>query len=122
MDKTAIMQWLQEVQHPAQDDKTVVELGLVQEIDLSDGGIRVVLAFPKRPDPLKNYLAGAVQACLYRHAPGGTPITVETVVKEPVNKVITYGTAQAAAAPAASNPGRVLSQSEIDALIASMAN
>ena len=30
--------------------------------------------------------------------------------------------AQAAAAPAASNPGRVLSQSEIDALIASMAN
>lgn len=35
---------------------------------------------------------------------------------------VTPATAPAPAAPAASNPGRVLSQAEIDALIASMAN
>ena len=81
--KNEIYQWLLEVQHPAQDDKNVVELGLVQDIDLEEGRIRVTLAFPKRPDPLKNYLLGAVRACLYRHAPGGVEIEVESVVKEP---------------------------------------
>ena len=35
---------------------------------------------------------------------------------------VTPAPAPAPAAPAASNPGRVLSQAEIDALIASMAN
>ena len=45
--------------------------------------MHVTLAFPKRPDPLKNYLVGAVQACLYRNAPGGTEIEVDTVVKDP---------------------------------------
>ena len=43
----------------------------------------MTLGFPKRPDPLKNYLVGAVQACLYRHLPGGTEIQVDTIVKEP---------------------------------------
>ncbi|MBO4634173.1 MAG: Mrp/NBP35 family ATP-binding protein [Bacteroidales bacterium] len=81
--KADILQWLQEVQHPAQGDKSVVELGLVQEIAVEEGRIHVTLAFPKRPDPLKNYLVGAVQACLYRHAPGGTEISVDSVVKDP---------------------------------------
>ena len=83
MNKNEVYQWLLEVQHPAQDDKNIVELGLVQDIELSDGRIKVTLGFPKRPDPLKNYLIGAVRACLYRHAPGGTEIAVESVVKEP---------------------------------------
>ena len=83
MNQNEIRQWLQQVQHPAKEDKSIVELGMVESIDLSDGGIKVVLAFPKRPDPLKNYLVGATQACLYRNAPGGTRITVETVVKDP---------------------------------------
>ena len=78
-----IYQWLQEVQHPGREDKSVTELGLVQEVDVREKYIRVVLGFPKRPDPLKNYLAGAVRACLYRHAPGGTEIVVETAVKDP---------------------------------------
>lgn len=83
MDQTDVLQWLQEVQHPAKGDQSVVALGMVEGIELADGSIHVTLAFPKRPDPLKNYLIGAVQACLYRHAPGGTEIEVDTVVKDP---------------------------------------
>ena len=83
MEKTDILQWLQEVQHPAKGDQSIVALGMVESIEFPDGGIHVTLAFPKRPDPLKNYLLGAAQACLYRHAPGGTPITVDSVVKDP---------------------------------------
>ncbi len=83
LNKEQVIAWLREVQLPGADDKNVVELGLVQEVTLAEGRIDVTLAFPKRPDPLKNYLTGAVRACLYRHAPGGTEIEVETVVKEP---------------------------------------
>lgn len=83
LNKEQVIAWLREVQHPGADDKNVVELGLVQDVTVSEGRIDVTLAFPKRPDPLKNYLTGAVRACLYRHAPGGTEIEVETVVKEP---------------------------------------
>ena len=83
MDQTDILQWLQEVQHPAKGDQSVVALGMVEGIELADGSIHVTLAFPKRPDPLKNYLVGAVEACLYRNAPGGTKIEVDTVVKDP---------------------------------------
>ena len=83
MDQTDILQWLQEVQHPAKGDQSIVTLGMVEGIELADGSIHVTLAFPKRPDPLKNYLVGAVEACLYRNAPGGTEIEVDTVVKDP---------------------------------------
>ena len=77
------MNWLQEVQHPAKGDQSIVALGMVENVEATEGRIKVTLAFPKRPDPLKNYLVGAVQACLYRHAPGGTEIEVDTVVKDP---------------------------------------
>ena len=80
--KTQIEQWLQQVQHPAKGDQSIVELGMVEDISVAEDNIRVTLAFPKRPDPLKNYLVGATQACLYRNAPGGTRITVDTVVKD----------------------------------------
>ena len=83
MNQAEILEWLQEVQHPAKGDQSVVALGMVESIELADNAVRVTLAFPKRPDPLKSYLVGAVQACLYRHAPGGTEISVDTVVKDP---------------------------------------
>ena len=83
MTETEIMQWLQEVQHPAKEDQSVVALGMVDKVEQENGKVRVTLAFPKRPDPLKNYLIGAVQACLYRHLPGGTEIEVDTIVKDP---------------------------------------
>ena len=78
-----ILEWLQEVQHPAKGDQSIVALGMVENVEAVEGRIKITLAFPKRPDPLKNYLVGAVQACLYRHAPGGTEIEVDTVVKDP---------------------------------------
>ena len=81
--KDDILLWLQEVQHPAKGDQSVVALGMVDQVELADGSVHVTLAFPKRPDPLKNYLVGAVQASLYRHLPGGTEIAVDTVVKDP---------------------------------------
>ena len=83
MTETEIMQWLQQVQHPAKEDQSVVALGMVDKVEQENGKVRVTLAFPKRPDPLKNYLIGAVQACLYRHLPGGTEIEVDTIVKDP---------------------------------------
>lgn len=83
MNQETIQNWLQQVQHPAKGDQSIVALGMVENIQITDNAIHVTLAFPKRPDPLKNYLVGAVQACLYRNAPGGTEITVDTVVKDP---------------------------------------
>ena len=74
--------WLAEVQHPGKDDKDIVSLGMVEDVAVSEGGVTVTLAFPKRPDPLKNYLVGAVRAALYRNAPGGTEVEVKTVVKD----------------------------------------
>lgn len=83
MTNADIFQWLQEVVHPAKGEMNVLQLGMVDAVEVAEGRVHVTLAFPKRPDPLKNYLIGAVQACLYRHAPGGTEIEVDTVVKDP---------------------------------------
>ena len=74
--------WLAEVQHPGRDDKDIVSLGMVDEITVDEGKVTVTLAFGKRPDPLKNYLEGAVRAAVYRNAPGGTEVEVKSVVKE----------------------------------------
>ena len=81
MDRQQILQILSEVVHPAQEDRSIVELGLVDEIAVGDGTVSVTLAFPKRPDPLKNYLEGAAKAALYRALPGGTEIEVKSVVR-----------------------------------------
>ncbi len=81
-----VMQWLGEVQHPGQEDKDIVSLGMVSKVELAEGKVVVTLAFPKRPDPLKNYLVGAARAALYRNAPGGTEVEVKTIVKEPARK------------------------------------
>ena len=81
MDKQQILQILSTVLHPAQEDRSIVELGLVDDIAVSDGKVSVTLAFPKRPDPLKNYLEGAAKAALYRVLPGGTEIEVKSIVR-----------------------------------------
>ena len=81
MDRQQILQILSTVLHPAQEDRSIVELGLVDEIAVSEGAVAVTLAFPKRPDPLKNYLEGAAKAALYRELPGGTQIEVKSVVR-----------------------------------------
>jgi len=85
-DKNQVLDWLSEVVHPAREDRSLVELGMVDSIEVTEGRIEVTLAFPKRPDPLKTYLQGAAKAAIYRHAPGGTEIEIKTIVKEPAKK------------------------------------
>ena len=82
MTEKEVFGWLEEVQHPGRDDQDIVSLGMVEEVVVGEGSVTVTLSFGKRPDPLKNYLVGAVRAAVYRHAPGGTEVEVKTVVKE----------------------------------------
>ena len=82
MTEKEIFDWLSQVQHPGKDDKDIVSLGMVEEVVAQEGKVTVTLAFGKRPDPLKNYLVGAVRAAVYRNAPGGTEVEVKTVTKE----------------------------------------
>ena len=81
-----ILSALSEVQHPARDDKDIVSLGLVDRIGIDGTKVTVVLAFPKHPDPLKDYLAGAARASVIRHAPDGTEVEVSCIVREPAPK------------------------------------
>ena len=83
MTEKEIFGWVGEVQHPGKEDKTLLELGMLREVSLEGNTVTVTLAFPKRPDPLKNYLVGAVKSVVYRNAPGGTEVEVKTVVSEP---------------------------------------
>lgn len=80
IDKQTILAALQEVQHPAQGEKSLAELRMIQSVDVADGSVKVVLAFPKKRDPLAEYLIGATRAAIIRCCPEGTDIKVETVV------------------------------------------
>ena len=82
MTEKEVFDWLSQVQHPGKDDKDIVSLGMVEEVTVTEGKVTVTLGFGKRPDPLKNYLVGAVRAAVYRNAPGGAEVEVKTVVKE----------------------------------------
>ena len=73
-----IREFLREVHHPAREDRDIVELGMVQDIEISDGGVTVTLGFPKQRDPLKKYIIGATRATLIRHLGQG----VKSEVKE----------------------------------------
>ena len=88
MNQQEVLQWLAEVKHPGREDKDIVSLGMVSTVEVADGRVAVTLAFPKRPDPLKNYLVGAARAAIYRNAPGGTEVEVNTVVREPAKKTV----------------------------------
>ncbi len=73
-----IRESLREVHHPAREDRDIVELGMVQDIETSDGCVTVTLGFPKQRDPLKKYIIGATRATLIRHLGQG----VKSEVKE----------------------------------------
>ena len=83
MNSDKILEYLKEVHHPAQGDRDIVELGMVHDIDFPDGGVRVTLGFPKRRDPLTEYLVGAARAALVRNLPEGTRSEVRSIVVEP---------------------------------------
>ena len=82
MDEKTILDFLREVRHPGQGDRNIVELGMVNSIDDEGGKVTVTLGFPKRRDPLTEYLVGATRAALIRILPAGTETEVKAVVNE----------------------------------------
>lgn len=81
MDINNIRAALLEVVHPAKQNKSIVELGMVGDIEEADGKITVTLVFPKRRDPLAEYLIGATRAALIRNFPEAES-EVKTIVSE----------------------------------------
>ena len=75
-----VLKILREVRHPARQDRDIVDLGMVSSVQVSSEGVTVTLAFPKRRDPLAEYLIGATRAALIRG--GVKDPKVETVVVE----------------------------------------
>lgn len=84
MTREDIILALHEVHHPAKKDADIVELGMVRDIEISDSAVSVTLAFPKRRDPLAEYLIGSARAALVRHLPDGISSQVKTVVVDEV--------------------------------------
>lgn len=82
MTEQEILNLLTAVRHPAKGDKDIVALGMVHSIEISEGTVKVTLGFPKRRDPLTEYLVGSTRATLIRELPEGTEINVETIVIE----------------------------------------
>lgn len=73
---------LREVHHPAMQDRDIVDLGMVSKVETSDGRVCVTLAFPKKRDPLTEYLVGATRAALVRGCGRDVQTEVKTVVLE----------------------------------------
>lgn len=84
MTKGEIENFLKEVRHPGQGDRDIVSLGMVSNIAFSGTKVTVTLAFPKRRDPLSEYLIGATRATLIRHLPSSVATEVKTVVVDEV--------------------------------------
>ncbi len=83
MTKEELLSILSEVKHPAKGEQSLVELGMVKDIEIQERAVTVTLAFPKRRDPLAEYLIGSARAALNRHLPEGVKAEVKTVVEEP---------------------------------------
>lgn len=77
-----INKWLLEVEHPAKGDKSIVELGMVENVEVNGNSVIVTLAFSKHRDPLAEYLIGSTKSAIIRNAPEGTSVEVKTVIKD----------------------------------------
>ena len=86
MEVNDIRNWLQEVEHPAKGDKSIVELGMVENIETGEGSVTVTLAFSKHRDPLAEYLIGSTKATIIRNSPAGTKVEVKTLIKDEAPK------------------------------------
>jgi len=73
---------LRDVLHPGKGDKSIVELGMVDSVEIDGNKIKVTLAFPKHRDPLADYLVGSTRAAIYRNTPADTEIEVKSIIKE----------------------------------------
>ena len=99
MKKEDILQALREIRHPGKGDRDIVDLGMVHDVEITDSLVRVTLAFPKRRDPLSEYLIGSTRAVLIRTLPAGMDSEVRTVVVEdekPKKKGLVLGMEQLA--------------------------
>ena len=81
-----VNKWLQEVEHPAKGDKNLVELGMIEKIEVTEGNITVTLGFAKHRDPLAEYLIGSAKAAIIRNAPAGTAVEVKTIIRNEAPK------------------------------------
>ena len=81
-----VNKWLQEVEHPAKGDKNLVELGMIEKIEVTEGSITVTLGFAKHRDPLAEYLIGSAKAAIIRNAPAGTAVEVKTIIRNEAPK------------------------------------
>jgi ATP-binding protein involved in chromosome partitioning len=82
MEISDIKNWLSEVEHPAKGDKSLVELGMIENIEVAENKISVTLGFAKHRDPLAEYLIGSAKAAIIRNAPAGTEVEIKTIIKE----------------------------------------
>ncbi|MCR4824087.1 MAG: Mrp/NBP35 family ATP-binding protein [Bacteroidales bacterium] len=99
MTKEELLQALREVHHPGRQDRDIVELGMVHDVEISGDSVTVTLAFPKRRDPLAEYLIGSARAALIRHLPSQVKSEVKTVVvddEKPKKKGLDLGLGQLA--------------------------
>lgn len=82
MTQQEILTILGDVRHPGKGDKSVIELGMVKGVEIEGGKVTVTLSFPKRRDPLTEYLVGSTRATVIRACGEGTEVEVKTVVEE----------------------------------------
>ena len=85
MEAKEILRALSEVTHPGQNDQSLVDLGMVADIEVIDGKIVISLGFERQQDPLKDYLLGAAKAAVLRHDPSAV-VEVKAVVNEKPRK------------------------------------
>ena len=77
---------LREVKHPGRGDRDIVELGMVKDVAFDGAKAVITLGFPKRRDPLTEYLVGSVRAAVIRNCPEMESVEVKTVVDEAAEK------------------------------------
>jgi ATP-binding protein involved in chromosome partitioning len=77
---------LREVKHPGRGDRDIVELGMVKDVAVDGAKAVITLGFPKRRDPLTEYLVGSVRAAVIRNCPELESVEVKTVVDEAAEK------------------------------------
>ena len=85
MTEQEILGVLTEVVHPARGSKNIIELGMVGGVEITGDKVTVTLAFPKRRDPLTEYLTGSTRATIIRHFPG-VEVAVRQVVRDEAPK------------------------------------
>lgn len=86
MTEQEILKALEDVRHPAKGDKSVVELGMVDKIEVDGNNVVITLACSKHRDPLTEYLVGSAKAAVYRTFGQDVNVEVKAIVKEEAPK------------------------------------